>query len=442
LFSEASDAFYFAKHKVIYEAIITLLSYGITPDLISLIEQLRKHGTLDKAGGSHYLTEIARLTPTYANISQHTHLLLEFHIKRSLIILSQQITQKSFTADSDALDLLLATQNDLQVITRAITTSKELTGGALSTAAFEGLGKIHKGEVVKTGFYDLDEMLGGLLAGNYVLFGARPGVGKTALALSMAINMLTVGKKVCFFSLEMNATEVWCRLAAIFTGISLRELRTNPYIEQKQVVREFAHWLDSKFIFDGSALDELTVQSKVKHYKQKYGIDCVFIDYIGLMQCSVRTSTDNERLERISRSIKLTAMTTEIPIMVLSQLNREVTKRKDGIPCMADLRGSGAMEQDADIIVFPHRPAVVSSDSEGNVVENMSSETMLIVEKHRHGSPGFLKNSIRFVKHLAKFENIPLNARGNPPNIRANPPENVVKSIKHFQEPEPEDADF
>jgi replicative DNA helicase len=171
-------------------------------------------------------------------------------------------------------------------------------------------------------------------------------------------------------------------------------------------VQEFIKWLDNSFIFDNSALDDFTLQSKVKHYKDKYNIDCVFIDYIGLMQCSIKTSTDNERLERISRAIKTTAQMAEIPIIVLSQLNREITKRKDGVPCMADLRGSGAMEQDADIIIFPHRPVISYNDSQGNIKESMGSETILIIEKHRHGTTGFLKNSIHFIKHLAKFENI------------------------------------
>jgi replicative DNA helicase len=193
-------------------------------------------------------------------------------------------------------------------------------------------------------------------------------------------------------------------------------LRSNPHILQKPELQEFTKWLDNKFIFDNSAIDELTVQTKIKHYKEKYQIDVVFIDYIGLMQCSVRVSTDNERLERISRAIKLTAQSNELPIIVLSQLNRDITKRTKGLPQMSDLRGSGAMEQDADIIVFPHRPPMVYTDQFGNVVENLGEEVVLIVEKHRHGATGFLKDSVKFVRHIAKFANIAIDTQNNTTN--------------------------
>jgi replicative DNA helicase len=407
LSGEPSDAFFNVKHKMIYEAMAMLFRAGNGVNIVAVTEQLKKNGTLEKAGGSFYVSEICLKTSTYAHLHDHLNLLLEYHIRRSLIMLSTQITQKSLCDDVDALELIVDTQSDYQTILRAIKTGSELAGKELQISALERLEKMRKGNIIKSGFPVLDNNIGGFLAGNYILIGARPSLGKTSLALCMAINMINAGKKVCFFSLEMGIEEIWLRIASIYTNIPLRQLRNNPKIAELQVVQELKEWLGDSFIFDFDVkLDELTLQSKMKYYREKYGINCAIVDYLSLMQCSVRTSTTNESLERISRSIKLTAKENDIPIIVLAQLNREVTKRKDGVPCLADLRGSGAMEQDADIVLFLHRPTLKDSSDSGDITETTSSETLLIIEKNRMGVTGYIEDGVRFVNHLAKFESI------------------------------------
>lgn len=404
--SDPADVFYIVEHKHIYRAIVDLLT-GYSPkqpDIVTVVEQLKKNGTLDYSGGASYLAEIQQ-GYTYSNYTQHLLVLLEYHIRRTIIQLSTRMQSDAINMQSDALATLNETMNDLNTLMRTITTGNELTGKQLVAEGLRYLETIRSGNIVKTGFKSLDEKIIGFAPEDYVVIGGRPSVGKTAFALSMATNMISDGKKICFISMEMSAATILLRLASALTKMSVAEMRADASIASKWDTLKLAEWLDGKFFYDRGEVNDINIVSRIRYYKEKYDVDVVMIDYLQLMQTATNAGNMNERMTRISRSVKQAARINQIPIIALSQLNRDSEKVKDADPKMSELRDSGSLEQDADFVIFPHRPKATITDGAGNSWEGRGDVVEIIIDKNRNGEVGKINEGVKFIQQLAQFVN-------------------------------------
>lgn len=404
-----SDVFYDGRHQHIYKAILALWSNPDKPipDIITLSEQLKRLGTLEKAGGTYYLSEINMQTPTAGHVKSHVLLLLSYYIRRCLATLADDVKSKALDLMVDELDLLISVNNDIQVVQQSITKKHEYVGEHLTNKAIEVLELLKNGDKVLIGYPDVDDVVS-LLPGKVMLIGARPSVGKTSLGLSMAANMLKAGKKVCYFSMEMTHAQIWCRLASIILGLPLKWVLNDYECVKKHKDYSYFESLLNNFTLDPAVgMNDLELSAKIKHYCERYLIDCVFIDYLGLIQCSdKRLSTANDRVTKISQSIVIAAKGNEVPIIALSQLSRAVENRAEPKPTLSDLRDSGSLEQDADAVMFIYRPVEDQYDSKGNAYRGKGTTTHLLIAKNRDGDTTELEKSVKFIKSLAKFENI------------------------------------
>jgi len=263
-----------------------------------------------------------------------------------------------------------------------------------------------KSERIKSGLVDLDYLTNGFFPKSLTYIGARPSVGKTALGLTIFHDIIFRQKKsAVFFTLEMGFTEVYARLMAIETGINLKNIINNQFTEAELVkVKRFESLIsNANFVIDDSAgLDEIQLRAKVQIYKQKYDIDIVFVDYIGLMRSSEKKQTKSLELGHVSNTLKLIAKTFDIPVICLVQLNRDVEKRAGQRPILADLRDSGEIEQDADSVIFIHRLPNKPEDVATQGI--MQNDGELILAKQRNGQTVAVK--VRFTPHIAKYTSL------------------------------------
>jgi replicative DNA helicase len=400
------EVFYNPKHRLIYEAILQLWNAPnrVSPDIISLSEKMRSDGTLEDAGGTFYISEINRRTPTYAHISNHVRLLLEYHIRRCLIAISAEIISASYDIEHNALDELLTAQSDLQTLQNAIT-QHTIPQGKIDDVLIERLETAQKLSICPSGYVVLDKFLnGGFRSGQLVLIGARPSIGKSALAACMALNMMQQGHKVLFFTLEMPAEDVFLRMASISSGNSLSTLQTRPNTIKNTLPESYFAMLRERLILDDTTyLDERMLTARTESAARKHGVDVVFVDYLGKLSCSIGHDNEYEQLRVISAALKNLALSQKIPVIALVQLNRAVEATAKQIPSMANIRGSGHLEQDADIIIFPHRQMVEIADENGELYESRDNKTSLIIDKNRSGRTGFLQNALNFEPRLVRF---------------------------------------
>jgi replicative DNA helicase len=259
--------------------------------------------------------------------------------------------------------------------------------------------RLHSGKSIKSGIKPIDDFLYHFTAGNYVLKAARPSVGKTALALSMALNMLQRDKKVLFISLEMSVSEIIMRLASMHSGIPIWKFKYHNDTYTDPQLYDFNKLIERKNLIVLNELSEENLRLKIKIMKEKYALDAVFVDYIGLISSKDHKHGENQTLTRISRNLKVSAIENSLPFFILCQLNRDSEKRQDNKPVLSDIRSSGSIEQDADIIMFPYRYKEVDVDG----YKILGSTVEIIVAKQRSGKTGTI-GKIEFVKDIAKFQ--------------------------------------
>ncbi len=390
------DSFYKEAHRHIYEAVLALFGKSEPVDLLTVISELRRMGTLEIAGGLSYITQLTTRVNSAANIEYHARIVAEMAIKRELIRLGDEIIRESYEATTDVFVLLDTMEQSLFDISEMNIRKNYSDMRSIMSAAIKELEikKNHKDGLtgVPTGFSGLDRLTSGWQKSDLVILAARPGMGKTAFVLSALRNAaVDHGKAVAIFSLEMSSLQLVNRLISAEAEIESNKLKTGKLAdyEWEQLVRKTAKITESPiFIDDTPALSILELRAKCRRLKAQNDVQLVIIDYLQLMSGESAKGGGNREQEiaHISRSLKQIAKELDIPVIALSQLSRAVeTRGGDKKPQLSDLRESGSIEQDADMVLFLYRPEYygITEDAEGRPVTGMAE---VIIAKHRNGS--------------------------------------------------------
>lgn len=393
------DSFFVRAHAEIYRAFISLTAAGEPIDLLTVSERLKTEKSLKSVGGSAYLAEMSNRVASSANIEYHARIVAQKHILRRLIETAEGLQSQAY-GDKDPFEVLAGAQKDLFELTNF--SGKNAVSAA--QAGVDVLGQIARamrktdGLVgVPSGFRRLDESTGGWQAADLVIIAARPGMGKTAFALCNALNAAKAGVPVAIFSLEMSTSQLYKRLVAMETGISSNRIQRGLLSEDEHRRCEAAVASLSElpiYIDDSAGLSAFALSAKARRLKASYQVGLIIVDYLQLMSGDARGASREQEVSGISRSLKGLAKDLGCPVIALSQLSRAVESRPDRRPRLSDLRESGALEQDADIVAFLYR-----EDYYESVAEN--GQTELLIEKHRNGSLDTI--GLHFEKDTTKF---------------------------------------
>ena len=411
------EAFYKDAHKYIFEAIFQLFTDSQPVDLLTVSAQLRKSGKLEIAGGDYYLIQLTQKISSSAHIEFHSRIILQKFIQRSLIKISSEIIEDSYDESTDVFDLLDKAESKLYDITQGNIKRSSETAQSLVIQAKKRIEEIAGKEGlsgVATGFDSLDKVTSGWQPSDLIIIAARPGMGKTAFVLSMARNVaIDYGHPVALFSLEMSSVQLITRLISSETGLSSEKLRTGKLEkhEWEQLSIKVKNLEKAPlFIDDTPSLSIFDLRAKSRRLASQHGIKLIIVDYLQLMTAGGNNGKGSgnreQEISTISRNLKALAKELGVPVIALSQLSRAVeTRPGHKRPLLSDLRESGAIEQDADIVSFIYRPEYYKLDEwddEGNSPTQGQAE--FIIAKHRNGSLENVK--LKFIGSLGKFDNL------------------------------------
>ena len=399
-----SNDFYDKKHQLIYGGLVELYNKNSNIDYVAIIEKLKKSKTLEDAGGTYYITGLTNSAPSSQNIEYYANIVKEKSTLRNIIKIAKDISEEAYDNKEELVAILDKAEQslftlsqdsdkkqfeDIEPILREVLD----TWGSRKTGALTGVG---------SGFFELDNLLTGFQKSDLIILAGRPSMGKTALALNLARNAsVDYNYKVGFFSLEMSSKQLVERLITSEGKVDSHAVRTGrlPKHEWKNLSDAAGSLSESKIYIDDSAdMNIMELRAKARHLKAEKNVDVIFVDYIQLLHATKRTESRQQEISYISRSLKALAKELNIPIICLSQLSRAVESRTDHRPIMSDLRESGAIEQDADVVMFIYRKYVYSKEE----VDRGLGE--IIVAKHRNGPTGVI--NISFVDKYAKFDNL------------------------------------
>jgi replicative DNA helicase len=401
------EDFYRASHQRIFNVMLKLSDQGKAVDLITVTEELAATNLLEDTGGVSYLSELAASVPTAANIEFYAKIVEEKSLLRRLIRTATGIVQDGYQRE-DEVDVLLgdAEKSIMEVASRKNVGSFHNIKDVL-VRTYDNIEMMHNrvGDItgIATGFAELDKMTAGFQRNDLIIVGARPSVGKTAFALNIAQNVATkTGENVAIFSLEMGAEQLVMRMLCAEGNIDAQRLRTGSLTEEDWGKLTMAMGSLSNagiFIDDTPGVRTQDIRSKCRRLKQEHGLGMVVIDYLQLILGNGRSGENRQQeVSEISRSLKQLARELEVPVIALSQLSRGVEQRQDKRPMMSDIRESGSIEQDADIVAFLYRDDYYDKESENkNIIE-------IIIAKQRNGPTGTV--SLAFVKEYNKFVNL------------------------------------
>lgn len=405
------DDFYKEEHQKIYQAITEMFKDAQAIDLLTITERLRKKGELEMCGGAFYITELSAQVASSAHLDDHIKILQEKSISRTMIQSCSLIVKECYDQTRDVFDVVDEAQSMIGTALNKLTEDREIV---LKDVMAEIYHKIRSGESTKgieTGIDFIDNDLHGLHKGNMVVIAARPGMGKTAFALQLSSNLMERGHSIGFISLEMNETELGQRILSQNSGVSFESIRLNTVKKQDLQVLEIAlrkieTWsMNIRDVTAGMA----GIRAMAKKWKIQNGISALFIDYLQLMDA--KGETREQAVASISRGIKLLAKELQIPVVILAQLNRKCEERPNKIPRLSDLRESGAIEQDADSVIFLHRPEVYGLELESLDVDvivpspqSVDQLCISIIPKNRHGKPNLFR-AVRFDGSTQQFSN-------------------------------------
>ena len=409
------EVFYREAHQHIYQAIFTLFESSEPVDLLTVSAELKKSGKLDAVGGNHYLIGLTQKVASSAHIEFHARIILQKYIQRSLIKISNEIIQEAYDESTDVFDLLDAAESKLYDVTQGNIKRSAETAQNLVIQAKKKIEEIANKEGlsgVPSGFDQLDKLTSGWQPSDLVIVAARPGMGKTALTLSMARNIAVNGQiGVAFFSLEMSSVQLITRLISAETGLSSEKLRTGKLEKHEwEQLNVKVKALESAplYIDDTPSLSIFDLRAKARRLASQHQIKLIIIDYLQLMTAGSNQKGGNreQEISTISRNLKALAKELNIPVIALSQLSRAVeTRGGTKRPILSDLRESGAIEQDADIVSFIYRPEyyqITEWDDEER--SSTTGQAEFIVAKHRNGGLGNIR--LKFIGNLGKFDNL------------------------------------
>jgi len=406
------QSFYKEAHQRIYETIQTLFGESEPVDLLTVSNALRKQGQLESVGGDHYLARLSERVSSSAHSEFHARIIVEKHIQRELIRIGSEIAEDAFDETTDVLELLDRSESRLFEVTNGNIKKNYETAESLLMQAIkriEEIGQKSGFSGVPSGFASVDQITGGWQFSDLVIIAARPSMGKTAFVMSMARNMAVEhNRAVAVFSLEMSSVQLITRLISSETGIQSEKLRKGNLSKDEWVrLQNQVKGLEKAklYIDDTPALSIFDLRAKCRRLVSERKVEVVIIDYLQLMTAGASKPGGNreQEISQISRSLKSIAKELNIPVIALSQLSREVEKRNTKRPILSDLRESGAIEQDADIVSFIYRPEYYKLETWEDGSPCMG-EAELMIAKHRNGSVENVR--LRFDGEMARFSDL------------------------------------
>lgn len=387
------NLFYLDSHAKIFSVIQDLSELNTPIDIMTVSEELKKRQQLNTIGGLEYLTEVAKSVPTAANVEEYIKIVEEKAILRRLIDEGTDIVTEAYTSTNDVNEILDYAENKILNVVKVRKGSEFRSIQAVLSKTQDDLERLskNKGDMVgiPTGFFKLDKITSGLKPHELIIIAARPGMGKTAFALNLATNIAISGKTVALFNMEMSAEQLVMRMLASVGQIEGGKLKSGNLQNEdwKRVNEAISRLADTKMYIDdtaGMTINEIRAKCR-RLASMKDGLDIIIIDYLQLIQGSDRYKGNRvQEVTEISRSLKTLAMELKVPVIALSQLSRSVEGkgRKDNRPILSDLRESGSIEQDADIVAMLHRDDYYDREQ---LIDENTSRTTLIIAKHRNG---------------------------------------------------------
>ncbi|MBO7664815.1 replicative DNA helicase [Candidatus Saccharibacteria bacterium] len=403
---QAND-FYEPRHQTIFEAMISLYSKHLPIDTLTLTDELKSTKKLKEVGGAPYLIELSNFVPTASHAKAYANIVDKASVRRKLIAAGSTIAEKAYEDDSNIMDLIGGAEQILFNVSNKLVKTDYTPMDELLADALERIEELRKNKGalrgLKSGFRDLDNKTAGFQKGDLVIVGARPAMGKTTFAQNIAYNIAKYNNKgVLFFSMEMAANEIIERVISDVSGVDNWHIRTgNITDEEYSRVTDAMAELDDLplYIDDTSSMSIMELRNKARRAMHDHDIGIIIIDYLQLIQGTNRYAGNRvQEVSEVSRGLKILARELKVPVIALAQLSRNVTGRDDPRPVLSDLRDSGSIEQDADLVVFLHRPDYYKIHDDNYEDTHI---TELIIAKHRHGAVG--KVELYFHPELLRF---------------------------------------
>ncbi len=400
------DDFYIVRNRWVWDCFTRLHETRTPIDYLTMLQELEEHGQLSEIGGPAYLTALINQTPTSLHAEAYAHIVANSAVRRRMLASANQMAKLAYDQQS-SIDTIIdeAEKSVFSLSERRIQRDVQPIQSVLSDY-FDRIDNLAQRDDeiygVPTGLTDLDNLLGGLQKSDLLIIAGRPGMGKTGFMLSVAKNAALKHKKhVAMFSLEMSAEQLVQRLIAQETGIEMQRLRTGKLNDDEwplfthaiEVLADTHIWLD-----DTPAITPMQLRTKCRRLHLEYSLDLVIVDYLQLMTGDTRNDNRVQEVSYISRNLKVLARELNVPVLTAAQLSRAVEQRADKRPMLSDLRESGSLEQDADIVLFIHRPDAMDKE---NPIQDVAE---IIVAKHRNG-PTHSGIEVLFRRNLARFDN-------------------------------------
>ncbi|MEW6189866.1 MAG: replicative DNA helicase [Actinomycetota bacterium] len=400
------EDFYREAHRHIYEAIVNLYARGEPADPITIAEELKARGVLEQVGGKPYLHTLVSIVPTAANAKYYAQIVERNGILRSLIKVATKIADLSYQAPEDVETVIDKAESLLFGVSQKRISEKFIHIKDLLTEGFEQIEKLYEKRAhvtgIPTGFVKLDELTSGLHPSDLIVVAARPSMGKTSFALGIAQNVALQEKiPVAIFSLEMARQQLAQRLMCAEARVDAQALRTGNLKEEDwpKLSNAVGRLAEAPiFIDDTPNITIMEVRAKARRLMAKQKLGLIIVDYLQLMQGNGRSENRQQEISEISRALKILGRELNVPVIAVSQLSRAVEQRQDKRPLLSDLRESGAIEQDADLVLFIYRDEYYNRDSEDR------GTAEIIIGKHRNGPTGTVK--LAFLEHYAKFASL------------------------------------
>ena len=401
----ASD-FYIPKHEIIFDAIVALYSQGEPTDVIAVTDELTKSGKLGRAGGAEYLHTLTGLVPTAANAGYYSTIVGEKAVLRRLVEAGTRIVQMGYASEGEVLDLVNNAQAEIYGVTGGVEVEDYVPLNTAVTTAIDEIeaAKGRDGTMtgVPTGFAELDDLTNGLHPGQLIIVAARPALGKSTLALDFArAASIKNDLPSIIFSLEMGRSEIAMRLLSAESSVPLQGMRKGILDPRDwtAIANTRGRINDAPLYIDDSPnMTLVEIRAKCRRLKQRIGLKMVIIDYLQLMTSGKRVESRQQEVSEFSRALKLLSKELQVPVVALSQLNRGPEQRQDKMPALSDLRESGSLEQDADMVILLHRESAYEKDNP------RAGEADFIVAKHRNGPTKTI--TVAFQGHFSRFQDM------------------------------------
>jgi replicative DNA helicase len=399
--------FYIPKHEIIFDAVMSLYSHGEPTDVIAVTDELTKTGEVVRAGGAEYLHTLTGLVPTAANAGFYASIVAEKAVLRRLVEAGTRIVQMGYASEGEVVDLVNNAQAEIYGVTGGVESEDYVPLiEAINTATDEieaAAGRDGQMVGVPTGFAQLDSLTNGLHPGQLIILAARPAIGKSTLALDFArAAAVHHDMPTIVFSLEMGRSEIAMRLLSAEASIPLQSMRKGTIHTQdwSTLASVRGRIADAPLYIDDSPnMTLVEIRAKCRRLKQKVGLKMVIIDYLQLMTSGKKVESRQQEVSEFSRALKLLAKEIGVPVIAISQLNRGPEQRADKKPMLSDLRESGSLEQDADMVILLHRESAYEKDSA------RQGEADLIIAKHRNGPTDTI--TVGFHGHFSRFVDLP-----------------------------------